>query len=351
MNWQTTIDKKNKRLKGKMKDITKFAVLAGNPSGLYSALDTPGSSQDRIFAEAIVANEPTSILEEAGIITVRTLPPENDEIAFPLVRNTQLTWYEINDRAASAYVGSDLNASALNQVVYQVVRPTVKSANIFLPDTVSLLNKTDFDLFAKLGAVDAKRKKEEDACDLLGSEASFTQVYSAGGFVSSGSINSGSTLDPRDLTKSKRLLATGSDINVPDFVLMHPNEYEQINTHGDFAPGASTVGAVLRKARFDDDGNITRFDGMDIYVTELLPLIGSTTLTGIEQTNDAWTVVGHPVIVGCKGRAVGRGEHHGIKVSTEDSRRHHGQWKIFDISYANTILMAESLVYLRAADA
>ena len=333
-----------------MRDITKFASLAGDPSGLNSALDAPGSSQDRIFAEAIMANEPTSILEEAGIITVRTLPPEVDEIAFPLVRNTQLTWYEIDDRGKSAYVGSDIQSTALNQVVYKVVRPTVKSAVIFLPDTVSLLNKADFDLFAKLGAVDAKRRKEQDACDLLGSESNFTQIYSAGGFVSLGSINAGSTLDPRDLTKAKRLLATGSDINVPDFVLMHPNQYEQLNTHGDFAPGASTNGAMLRKARFDDDGNIVRFDGMDIYVTELLPSVGSTSLTA-DQTNDAWTVVGHPVIVGCKGKAVGRGEHFGIKVSTEDNRRFHGQWKIFDMSYANTILMEESLVYIRAADA
>jgi hypothetical protein len=333
-----------------MKDITRFASLAGNPSGLNSALDSPGSSQDMIFAEAIIANEPTSILEEAGIISVRKAPAETDEVRFPLVRNTQLTWYEIDDRSTSAYVGSDIQASAMNQVVYKVVRPTVKSAVIFLPDTVSLLNKTDFDMFAKLGAVDAKRKKEEDACDLLGSESGFTQVYSAGGFVSSGSVGTGSTLDPRDLTKSKRLLATGSDINVPDFVFMHPNQYETLNTHEDFAPGATSPGAILRKARFDDDGNVVRFDGMDIYVSELLPLIGSTTLTGIEQTNDAWKAVGHPVIVGSKGRAVGRGEHFGMRVSTEDSRRFHGQWKIFDTSYANTILMEESLVYLRAAD-
>ncbi|KKK73232.1 hypothetical protein LCGC14_2895900, partial [marine sediment metagenome] len=305
----------------------------------------------------IVANEPTSILEEAGIITVRQAPAGTDEVAFPLVRNTQLTWYEIDDRGASAYVGSDLSATGLQAVIYEVVRPTVKSAVIFLPDTVNLLNKTDFDLFAKLGAVDAKRKKEEDACDLLGSADRFTQTYAAGGFeeadLTLGSLTSGSTLDPRDLTQAKALLATGSDINVPDFVLMHPTQYEQINTHGDFAPGASSVGAVLRKARFDDDGNIVRFDGMDVYVTELLPTLGSPGISGNEQVDGYFgsTLQGHPVIVGSKGRAVGRGEHFGIKVSTEDSRRFHGQWKVFDVSYANAILMKESLVYIRAVGA
>jgi len=335
-----------------MKDITKFAgttYVTGTVSGLNSTLDSVGSSQDMIFAEAIIANEPTSILEEAGIITVRQAPPEVDEVSFPIVRNTQLTWYEIDDRSTSAYVGSDINATGLNAVVYKVVRPTVKSASIFLPDTVSLLNKTDFDLFAKLGAIDAKRKKEEDACDLLGSSGGYTNVYTAGGF-GTGSLSSGSTLDPRDLTQAKRLLSTGSNINVPDFALMYPNQYEQLNTHGDFAPGASTNGAMLRKARFDDDGNIVRFDGMDIYVTELLPLIGSATLSGIEQTDNLCTALSHPVVVGCKGRAVGRGEHFGIKVSTEDTRRMHGQWKIFDTSYANTILMTESLVWIRAAN-
>jgi len=336
-----------------MKDITKFASMAGTVSGLNSTLDSVGSSQDKIFADAIIANEPTSILEEAGIITVRQVPPGTDEVSFPLVRNTQLTWYEIDDRSASAYVGSDISASALNAVVYEVVRPTVKSSVIFLPDTVSLLNKTDFDLFAKLGAVDAKRKKEEDGCDLLGSEGGFTQQYTAGGFTATGSLTSGSTLDPKDLTQAKALLATGSDINVPDFVLMHPTQYEQINTHGDFAPGTSTNGAMLRKARFDDDGNIVRFDGMDIYVTELLPTLGSPGLTNNEQADAYYGsgLYGHSVLVGSKGKAVGRGEHFGIKVSTEDSRRFHGQWKIFDISYANAILMKESLVYIRAVGA
>ena len=334
-----------------MKDITKFAgttYVVGTVSGLNSTLDSVGSSQDMIFAEAIVANEPTSILEEAGIITVRQAPPEVDEVSFPIVRNTQLTWSTIDDRSTSANVGSAITSSALSAVVYKVVRPTVKSATIFLPDSVSLLNKTDFDLFAKLGAVDAKRAKEEEACDLLGSRGGYSNVYTAGGF-GTGSVIAGSTLDPRDLTRAKRLLSTGSNLSVPDFVLMYPTQYEHLNTHGDFAPGASTNGAMLRKARFDDDGNIVRFDGMDIYVTELLPTVGSATLSA-EQTDNLCTVTCHPVVVGTKGKAVGRGEHFGIRVSTEDSRRMHGQFKIFDVSYANTILVEESLVWVRASD-
>ncbi|KKL14491.1 hypothetical protein LCGC14_2515130, partial [marine sediment metagenome] len=66
-----------------MKDITQFADVVGNPSTLGS-LDPYGSTVDLIFAEAVVANEPTTILEEAGIIRVKTVPAEVDKLSFPI---------------------------------------------------------------------------------------------------------------------------------------------------------------------------------------------------------------------------------------------------------------------------
>ena len=84
---------------------------------------------------------------------------------------------------------------------------------------------------------------------------------------------------------------------------------------------------------------------MDLYVTELMP-IGSPTIN-----TDAYVTNGHPVIVGVKGLAIGRGQHDpAIKISTEDTRRRHGQWKIFDMSYDHTVLVQESIVNIRAAD-
>jgi len=333
-----------------MRDIETFTGVQGTPTNLAS-IDTGSATDDMLFAEAIIANEPTSVLEEAGIIVTQTLPADVDKAVFPILRNTQLTWTAITPRTQSNDFGSEFNSSELNPVGFTTVTPLVRSANIFLSDSLSLVNKITFDALAKQAAVDAKRYMEEFGMDTLGSEANHTNIYAAGGkFASAGSLIAGSTLCPLDLVYSKRLLSTGSDPSVPDFVLMHPNEYDNLNTHADFAPGASTNGAMLRKARFNEDGDIVRFDGMDLYVTELLPLIGSTSLTSIEQTNDAWVVSGHPVIVGKKGQCLARAQHSGIKVSTEDSRLKHGQYKIIDVSFGYGILRKEAMVYLRAAD-
>lgn len=333
-----------------MKDITKFAWISGSISDLVNVMDAPGSSTDMIFADAIIANKPTSILEEAGIVTVRTAPPEVDQIMFPVVRNKQFTWYTMAGRDATGSIaGSDVTTSTVAQVEYRKVQPSIKTAAIFLPDYVSLANKTNFELYSRLGAIEAQRKKEADTLTTLTTEASHSYVYSAGGFTSTGSVDAGSTLDPLDLIKTKKLLMTGSNISEPDFVLCHPAQFLQLNTHADFAPGATANGAMMRKARFNENGDIVKFDGMDIFTSELVQSAGSASL-GADVTVGAYTVLGHPVIVGARGKAVGRGEHTGIKVYTEDTRLRHGQYKIFDISYDSAILVKESLVLIRAAD-
>jgi hypothetical protein len=326
-----------------MKEISKFANVAGTPSGLANALDAVGSSQDVIFADAIVAMEPTTVLEEAGIIVVRSTPDPHDELSFPIVRNTQLTWTTIDGRATTNSLGSEFNTSALNRVEYKKVRPTVKTASVFLPDEVSLLNQVDFNLYTQLAAVDAKRKKEVDALNVLMTDANVSYIYAAGGFTANGSVNAGSTLDPADLLSAKRLLSSGSDPVHVDFALMHPIQYQQLNTHQDFAPGATSPGAMMRKAGFDNDGNLVRFNGIDIYVTEL----GSKT-TGSATT---WAPVdAHKVVVGKKGWCIGRGEKKGITVYSQDDRIRHGTYKVIDMAYDHTVLVPESIVLLRAAD-
>lgn len=332
-----------------MKDVTQFADVAGTPSRLGS-LDPGGSSVDKIFAEAIIANEPTTILEEAGIIRVKVAPADKDMVVFPIVRNTRMTWKEIGRDNQDN--GSEFGAGVLNQVEYKTVTPIVKTSNIFLPDNVSLLNPNDFDLYAQIVATDAKRVKESDALASLfvDSYPDQTQVLNtkiAGGYVDyAGSVGAASTLDPLDLLKSKRDLSTGSDPAVPDFVLMYPNQYMSLNSHADFAPGASTNGAMMRKAKFNENGDIVRFDGMDIYVSELVPDGGTI---GVSAGSN-YVASGHPVMVGQKGLAIGRGEHTGIKVYSQDDRLRHGKYYIFDISYDHTLLAVETLIQLRAAD-
>ncbi len=326
-----------------MKDFTQFGNVVGVTSGLSNALDSVGSSIDKVFAEAILAYEPKTVLEEQGIITVRSTPAQVDTVSFPVVRNTRFTWNTLDPRS-SANQGSELSAQALNRVEYLEVRPVMKTAHVFLPDGVDLLNKVNFDTHSQMLARDAKRQKEADALTTLTTEANLLYIYTAGGaFTSNGSVTTGSTLGPQDLLAAKTLLVTGSDPVVPDFVLVHPAQYEQLNKHKDFSPGATTPGAMMRKAQFNADGDIVRFDGMDIYWTDLMPAV-----TGSATT--AYPVNGHPVIVGKKGWAIARGEKSGITINTQDSRVSHGVWKIVDMWYANTVLVKESIVLLRASD-
>jgi hypothetical protein len=330
-----------------MKDISQFANITGAASGLINALDAVGSSVDLIFADAIVAMEPTTVLEEAGIIVIKAVPDPVDKISFPIVRNTQLTWHTIDGRAAAnagSALGSDISASAMRSVVYKETRPTVKSAAIFLPDSVSLLDKVDFNLFAQLAAVDAKRKKEYDALVLLTTESEHTNIYRAYNFASAGSEGAGSTITPENIVSAKRLLSTGSDPSVPDFCLVHPIQYEDLISNADFAPGATSPGAMMRKAVWDNDGNLVRFNGVDIYVTELLPGVTGSVTT-------CYVTDGHPAIIGKKGWAIGRGEKQGITVSSVDDRIRHGTFKVIDMCYDQTLLVKESMVLLRCADA
>lgn len=328
-----------------MRDIEQFgtAGVTGTPTGLRNALDADGSSLDVIFADAIVAMEPTTVLEEAGIITVRQTPTENDRLSFPIVRNTQLTWVTIDPRNGNADLGSNENATALNRVEYKIVQPTVKTANIFLPESVSLLNKVDFDMFTQILAVDAKRKKEADALTCLTVEGSLTLKYSAGGFVSNGSVTTGSTLSLTDMLAAKRLLKTGSDPVRADFALMHSIQYEQINKTAQLAPGATSPGAMDRKVRFNEVGDIVNFNGLDLYETELMPSVTGSVTT-------AYVTTGHPVIIGKKGWAIGRGERMGMRISTEVRPTLHGQFKVVDMEYDHTVLVKESIVLLRASD-
>lgn len=323
-----------------MKDITKFGDVVGVPSKLGS-LDPSGSTIDVYFAAAVMSNEPTTVLEEANIIKVAKAPADKDKVSFPIIRNTQFTWSTIG--RGTNDTGSDLAAQALNVVEYKEVTPTVKTMNLFLPDNVSLMNEVNFNVYAEIGARDAKRKKEADALATLTTEANVGTVKVAGGYAAStGSVGTGSLITPQDLLKAKRDLSSGSDPYTPDFILMHPTQYQHLNTNSDFAPGATTNGAMMMKAKFSPDGDIVRFAGMDIYVTELMPA----------GAGGYYAAAGKPVIVGVKGLAIGRGEHDsGIKVSTEDSRRRHGQWKIFDMSYDHTVLVKESVLLLRCANA
>lgn len=334
-----------------MKDITQFANVVGVPSDVKGVLDPQGSTQDWLLAEAVVANEPTSILVQEGVVLVQKLPADVDEARFPILRNKELTWSTLDWRAVNNSstnpFGSDIAANSLATIEYRRIRPTTKTANIFLPDGVSLVNKVSFDTYVKLFATDGMRQKERDALLKImataANVATFTQTYAAGGMVSGGSIAAGSQVTPLDIVKAKRILQTGSNTHTPDFVLVHPQQYQHLNTHADFAPGATARGAMLRKAKFNEDGAIVRFDGMDILVSEQV-------IAGSVAADTAFPVAGHWVLVGTRGKCGARAEHYGVRISSEDHRRYHGTFKIIDMDYEHDILVDEANILVRAAD-
>jgi len=325
-----------------MKDISKFGDVVGTPSRVGS-IDPAGSTVDKFFAEAILAREPTTVLEERGVIRVQKVPIGTDKANFSIMRNTDITFTTIKRNQNDT--GCDIGASVLNPATFKEVEIETKTANIFLPDNLDLVNPFTFDHYSEMLARAAKKQKEEDALSVLVDETGLNtdKIHVAGGNISgaAGSISTASTLEPMDLLMMQTTLSTGSDPYVPDFALMHREQYEQLNTHADFAPGASTNGAIMRKARFNQDGDIVRFSGMDILATELMPA----------GTGGYYDVSGHPVIVGTKGFCVGRAEWEGgIRVATEVSPRRHGQWKIVDMDYGVVRLEDESIGLIRAAD-
>ena len=331
-----------------MKQITQFANVVGAPNDVIT-LDPQGSSQDWMMAEAVVANEPTSVLVEQGIVKVYKAPKDVDEVRVPIGRNKQLTWSTLDWRAASTVVGSDVSAQALAILEYRKMRPVGKTANIFLPYGIDLINKIDYDYYVKMLATDAARQKEADALSvIMGTSANvetFTQKYAAGGFISGGSVITGSTLTPNDLLKAKELLTTGSNVNHADFVLVHPKQFRQLNSHADFAPGATARGAMMRKARFSErTGDLVAFEGMDIVVSELVP-------AGSVAANTAFVNAGHWALVGTRGLCGARAEHLGMTIKSMDHPLFHGTFKIVDMDYAHDILVDEAQVLLRCADA
>ena len=59
------------------------------------------------------------------------------------------------------------------------------------------------------------------------------EIRVAGGYAT-GSILTGSTLGPDDLSDCKATMSTGSNIYMPDTVLMHPTQYNQLVQSSDF---------------------------------------------------------------------------------------------------------------------
>lgn len=321
-----------------------MADIAGTPSN-RATIDAGGSTIDTIFAEAVMASMPTLVVEEKGLLMMQEVPDQHDSVTFPVLSNFDLSWTNLSGTGSD--LGSEVAVTAAPATTFRKMTPVYQSAAIFIPDSVDLLvNKHNFDLYSTLAATNVSKKLDQDGINYgifnVVETAGSRAVKTAGGY-GTGSIASGSTLGPDDLSDSKNGMSTGSNIYVPDTALMHPNQYNQLMQSTALQ---NQLYRVSDKATFKD-GEMASYDGLEIVVTELVNAGGwnSTTEAGY------YAVAGHPIaifnkkIAGCMAKKTA-----GFRVSTKDDRLKHGKYKIFDIMFAADVLVPEAIQILRAAD-
>ena len=323
-----------------------MADISGTPTS-RSVIDSAGSTVDTIFADAIMASLPTLVIDQYNLLMVKEVPDQHDSVTFPVLQNFDLTWTNLSGTGSD--LGSEVEVTAAPATTFRKITPLVQSAAIFIHDMVDIqTNKHDFNLYANLAAVNVSKKIDQDGINdgifNVVQTAGSREIRVAGGYAT-GSILTGSTLGPDDLSDCKATMSTGSNIYMPDTVLMHPTQYNQLVQSSDFQ---SQLYRVSGKATFKE-GELTKYDGLTIVVTELV----NNGATGFGTTEGGYyAVAGHPVAVYSK-RVAGclAKKSSAFRVSTVDSRLKHGKYKIFDIAFTADVLVPEAISILRAADA
>ena len=318
-----------------MKEVGKFIATTKRLD-----VDAAGSTVDTIYADAVIANMPTTVVKEKGLLMTKDVSGQSDSVTFPIFDNFNLSWTNISGSGSDT--GSEVAATQGVTGKYKKITPVGYSAALFITDEVDLTtNKADFDLYAKLGGVAVSRKIDQDSIEdgLMAAEtATGSNVYAAGGFTAEGSIAAGSTLTPTDISKAKTLLSTGSNVYHPDVILVHPNQYNQLVMHQDFSNNSNT--AALNKASFKG-GQLIAYDGMEIVTTELVNA----------GSSDPFAVDGHAAAIFTRSLSGALAtKNAAFRVTTEDSRLRHGKYKIFDIRFKADVLVPESIVIIRCAD-
>jgi len=331
-----------------MKNLQSYEFSAGqnpiaNPTtrstvdANYVAGDV-GSTQDSIFAEAVKAMMPTLVVDKYNLALVKEVPDQVDTVTFPILKNFDLTW--VNLSGPGSDTGSDITMTAGPATTFKRLTPVLYGAGMFITDQIDLLtNKHDFRTFAERAATAAARKMDQDFLATLAEEPSdLSRVYVAGGMSGSlGSVGAGSTLAPSDLSEAKAILSTGSDPYVPDTVVMHPR------TYNNFVQSSELRGDTYRVTSKADisDGEIIRYDGMDIVVSELMPA----------GTGGYYDSSGHPAVV--YNRKIGMGlakKSAGFRTTIVDDRIKHGKYILIDMMYDVKKLVEDSILIIRSAD-
>ena len=294
----------------KVSKFTNYYVTAGS-------MDSGDKTVDIIFSTAMMIAEPVSPLEEKGVIEVKETAPNHDKVTFTVVTGSSFTWSTEDVRGSEMVAGGSYQQ--INAPTFTQAQPTTKKATIAIHDDINLVNPTDFKTYAIIAGDAAKKKKILDGITELSTASNYTastSIRNGNGYTtystSSGAVASDDTCTPNDLTSAKEDLKSDStNPLVADICLINTNQLNQLQNHGDFSRGQTTNSNWMR-AKFDADGNLVSFDGMEIV--ELLTRDYAARTTAPFDTNN-----GHFVIIGARKFMLGRGQN-SRKNTVEDFR-------------------------------
>ena len=303
--------------------------------------DPTGSTIDSIYADAVLAAAPSNVIDEFGLLAMKDVGGQVDNAVFPIFDNFDLTWTNLSGTGSD--LGSEVSPTTGVTGKWKKITPVMETASLFITDVLGFtVNKASFEEYAILGGQSVARRKEQEGINegLIAAETQAgSNVYAAGGFTALGSVDSGSTLTPSDLSEARTLLSTGSNLYRPDAVLMHPNQYNSVTLDSEMSPQATTGAA--RKASFGENGKLTHYDGMQVIESEQIPA----------RSTGFYVAAGHPVIVFSKKTSGAMAtKNDAFKVVTHVDPLRHGQYKIFDVMQKAEVLIPESIVIINAAD-
>lgn len=306
-----------------MEDISKFAHVY-NTAG---SLDSGSKTQDRAFAEAMIIAQPVAPLEEKGVIEVRDTGPNTDIVVFTVIPESTFNWRTIDARSSELVSGGSLQA--ISAPTFTEVTPTTKSATIFIHDNINLVNPVDFKKIAVIAGNQIMQKKITDGITEMTTATNYTasvSIRNANGFTSYGSVASDDTLTPNDLVSAKNDLKGKTTPIVPDVCIVHTKQLNSLENHGNFSPG-QTTNSNFKKAKFNSDGHLEWFDGMEII--EYLEAEGAVITSGSFGSSN-----GHYAIIGKRELMLGRGENN-RKNTVEDFRNpeEHGTRRTLNVNF------------------
>lgn len=306
-----------------MDELSKFAhsyTTAGS-------LDSAGTTTDKIFAKAMIIAQPVAPLEEKGVIEVKDVGPNTDKAVFTVIPESTFTWRAVDTRASELVSGGSLQP--ISAPTFTEVTPLTQSATIFIHDNINLVNPVDFKAIAIVAGNQVKQKKILDGITELTTVGNYTvatSVRNGNGFTTYGTVASDDTLVPNDLVSAKEDLKIQTTPIVPDICLVHTKQKTQLENHGNFSPG-QTTNSNYKKAKFNADGHLEWFDGMEII--ELLTAEYAAITSGSFSSNN-----GHYAIIGRRDLMLGRGENN-RKNTVEDFRNpeEHGIRRTINVNF------------------